>query len=80
MSDEIPSMDEVFEAFAQWNEAIDPEDFRPEFDRFIAKVKADVLREAAGLFAFSSHISFTGTCIRDRINEHADRIEGEVWA
>lgn len=49
-----------------------------EFDRFIAKIKADALREAAGMFAIGFGSTYPGAIVRDKLTDRADRIEEEA--
>lgn len=60
-------------------EVDDYETAKADTERGIAKIKANALREAAEReFPLSSHISFTGIAIRERLQFRADRIEAEA--
>lgn len=56
-----------------------PQEADAEFDRFIAKVKADALREVADdLYGGTPNIPCTQGSVNRSIRVHADRIEGEA--
>lgn len=53
------------------------EELEAEFNRFLARTKADALREAARGFALSPHVSHPGTAVHEALARRADQIEDE---
>ncbi|MFP6334112.1 hypothetical protein [Bacillus subtilis] len=48
-----------------------------EFERGIARIKAEALREAAWGFALSPHVSYPATAVHEELARRADQIEEE---
>lgn len=78
MSDHTPDFHEVRGAYISWLPAMFTEKRVAEFDRFIAKVKADALREAADMFSGRLGNSYSGLAVRGMLSDSADRIEEEA--
>lgn len=85
MSDYRPSMGGMRKAYHRWaivNEnVVAPSELDAEFDRFIAKVKADALREAANALPKPVGLKCNPECHTAdwaSLRVRADRIEGEA--
>lgn len=49
-----------------------------DFDRMIARIKAEAVGEAARGFALSPHVSYPGTAVHEALARRADQIEEEA--
>lgn len=85
MSDYTPSMGGMREAYHRWaivNEnVVAPSELDAEFDRFIAKIKADALREAAGALPKPVGLNCNEECHNvdwASLRVRADRIEEAI--
>lgn len=82
MSDHTPDFHEVRGAYISWLPAMFTEKRVAEFDRFIAKVKADALREAAEATRREApgepHAGASLSSHADWLDDRAEQIEGEV--
>lgn len=76
MSDRTPTLAEVRRIFSAHALKSDRVRLSAEFDRFIAKVKADALREA-GAAVMGERLE-TETEAGNWLDERAERIEGEA--
>lgn len=78
----VPNLATVESAYVHWalmsDRGIDAADASDEFDGFIAKVKADALREAALMFSSRPGNSYSGVAVTLLLDARADRIEGEA--